>query len=305
MSARIKAFIKLLSHKIFVFGQRFGLDVLPRHFYSEIPDIRKLHRSTRWRKRYSMQSVAGADCKEQLDFLRKLTATPIAERATVYESACRDNGVAGYGPIEAELLLHYVVACRPRSIVQIGAGVSTAVILRAAKICGYKPDLTCIDPFPTQLLHRLDAEGSIRLIKQPVEDVHADLAGQLRSGDLLFTDSTHTLGPAGEVSRLILEWLPCLNPGVRLHFHDIIFPYDYQPDTLTAALFFPHESALLHAFLCMNPSFRILCSLSMLHHDRRAELATIFPNYRPCKTEDGIALDAGHFPSSIFLERTS
>jgi hypothetical protein len=111
------------------------------------------------------------------------------------------------------------------------------------------------------------------------------------------------LGPAGEVTRLVLEWLPRVAPGVHVHFHDITFPYDYQPNILNA-LFFPHESALLHAFLCGNESFRIQCSLSMLHHARRAELMEIFPRYKPCTNEEGLAVDKGDYPSSIFIERT-
>jgi len=65
----------------------------------------------------------------------------------------------------------------------------------------------------------------------------------LAAGDLFFVDSTHTLGPAGEATRIILEFLPRLRKDVLIHFHDIVFPYDYTPDILDGAMFFPHESA--------------------------------------------------------------
>jgi Methyltransferase domain len=301
---RIKSAAKTLFYKnVFVVSQRLGIDVLPRHFYSEIPHIAKLRRTLTWRKKYSMVAILGADCDEQLVFLRLVMASNIPETISVYERACQDNGAAGYGPIEAELLLHYIVRHQPKSIIQVGAGVSTAVILRGADIARYHPAITCIDPFPTKFLKRGACERRISLLDEPAEEVDLNILHQLDAGDFLFIDSTHTLGPAGEVTRLILEWLPRLKVGVHVHFHDITFPYDYPPDIVKGALFFQHETSLLHAFLCMNGSFKILCSLSMLHHDRQSDLIAIFPRYRPCHNEDGIATRFGHFPSAIYLMR--
>src|SRR3974390_3486601 len=97
-----KIIAKKLIHNLFVFCQLLGIDVLPRHFYSEIPNIRKLRRTTDWRKKYSMRAVAGANCDQQLTFVRQITASNIPEHVSVYESACLDNREMGYGPIEAE-----------------------------------------------------------------------------------------------------------------------------------------------------------------------------------------------------------
>jgi hypothetical protein len=119
---------------------------------------------------------------------------------------------------------------------------------------------------------------------------------------LFFVDSTHTLGPAGEVSRIILEMLPRLKTGARAHFHDIIFPYDYSRDLLSGALFFWHESVLLHAFLAYNDRFSVLASLSMLHYANPAALGRFLPNYRPAMNEEGLGISGGHFPSSTYLE---
>ena len=46
--------------------------------------------------------------------------------------------------------------------------------------------------------------------------------------------------------------LPRLAAGVRVHFHDIWFPYDYSGGILDSELFFWHETALLHAYLAGN-----------------------------------------------------
>ena len=104
----------------------------------------------------------------------------------------------------------------------------------------------------------------------------------LKPGDLLFVDSTHAVKPGGDVNYLILEVLPRLQAGVWVHFHDISFPYDYEP-SLFKTLFFWAESTLLQAFLACNPRYAIVLSLSMLHHARQTELKEILPSYQPCR----------------------
>src|SRR6266581_4195332 len=64
--------VKRLLARAFALGQRLGVDILPRHFYSEVPDLRKLRRTAHWRKPFSMIGVNGADPDEQLAFVRSL-----------------------------------------------------------------------------------------------------------------------------------------------------------------------------------------------------------------------------------------
>jgi len=87
--------------------QSVGLDVLPRHFYSEIPDIAKLRRSTDWRRAYSMIGVSGNDVDVQLSWLeRRMTCEVRAWLADhdVHVLGCQANGAAGYGRVEADAL---------------------------------------------------------------------------------------------------------------------------------------------------------------------------------------------------------
>jgi hypothetical protein len=203
--------------------------------------------------------------------------------------------------MEAAFLHAFVSTHRPRRIVQVGCGVSTAVCLEAARESGYVPTLTAIDPFPTTYLEGLGRSGMIQLRAQPVEELAPSLVSELGAGDLFFIDSTHTLGPAGEVSRLVLEWLPRVPAGAYVHFHDIYLPYDYPTDTLTTAMFFPHETALVHAALMGNARLRIAASLSMLHHGRPQILSQVLPGYAPRPFTDGLSAGDGDFPSSLYL----
>ncbi len=307
MKRALKNAYKALLVKLFHAGQHLGFDFLPRHFYAEIPDIRKLKKTTRWKEPYSMVGVAGTDLDAQLAFVRSVVPSAMAERLArgdIHREACTRNGEEGYGPVEADFLFAFVATLRPRRIVQIGCGVSTAVCLMAAGEAGYAPEIVCIEPYPTRFLTERSAAGAITLIAKKVEDLDYAFLAPLGAGDLFFVDSSHTLGPAGEVTRIVVEMLPRLNDGVRVHFHDVYFPYDYPGNLLTTALFFHHESALLHAFLVLNRRFGITASLSMLHHARPADLAALLPNYRPRGNDHGLATTAGHFPSALYLEAT-
>ena len=294
---------KRLLVRLFHFGQRMGVDILPRHFYSEIPDIARLARSDHWREPFSMLEVQGIDLDAQAAFVAGCMlpeARAAIAAGDIHARACAANGTPGFGPIEAEFLHAFVQAKRPARIVQIGCGVSTAVCLRAAAAAGIGMQLTCIEPYPTGYLRDAAARGEIVLVEQPVETMGLGFLRELGDGDLFFVDSTHTLGPGGEVSRIILEMLPRLAPGVYAHFHDITFPYDFQADVLEA-LFHWHESTLLLGFLTGNRRFGICASLSMLHFARRSWLREQFPGYRPRVEDRGLRVRDGHYPSSLYL----
>jgi len=306
MNLTIKNFIKTkILFRIFYYGQFLGFDVLPKHFYSEIPCIHKLRKETEWRKPFSMIGVPGADIESQLEFVTRTVITALENAGNeedIYAAACADNGEPGYGPpIEAQFLRAFIVAHRPSQIVQVGCGVSTAICLRASRQAGYEPEIVCIDPFPTSYLKKSAKKGLIDLIEKPIQDVDYSVIETLSDSDLFFIDSTHCLGPSGEVTRLILEFLPRVSAGIFVHFHDIHFPYDYTGDVINGALFYQHESALLHAFLSFNNRFEILESLSMLHHERIDELKVLFSNYEPRVSEYAVTIKPGHFPSSTYL----
>lgn len=289
---------------LFEVGQRLGFDVLPRHFYSEVPDLRVLRASDEWKRPFSMVGVSGTATDDQLAFVQAHCPPEVIEAITakdVHAIACAENGEPGYGPIEADFLYAFVRTERPEQIVQIGCGVSTVLCLLAAADAGYTPEITCIEPYPTDYLRRLAAEGKVTLVEQKVELVDLSLLDALGNDLFFFVDSTHTLGPAGEVSRIILEMLPRLKPGARVHFHDITFPYDYDRNTLDTALVFPHESVLLHAFLAYNERFALDASLAMLHYAAPNRLAESLPNYLPAGNDEGLEATPGHFPSAAYL----
>jgi hypothetical protein len=208
----------------------------------------------------------------------------------------------GYGEIEAEILFGFVATNRPGRVKQVGCGVSTAVVLNAAERAGYKPEVTCLEPYPSAWLQEQARAGRIKLVDRPAQMVDFDIIADLAAGDLLFIDSTHAVKPGSEVNYLIHEVLPRLRSGVWVHFHDIYFPYDYTRDTLDGDMLFPQESGLLYAFLAGNSRFRIEASLSMIHYARPDALKALIPKYEPNANADGLRADGGrHFPSACWL----
>ncbi len=291
---------------LFEFGQRLGVDILPKHFYSNVPDITRLRRTKAWRKPLDMCGVAGADMDSQAAFLEDLfppSLTAGLAALDIHNIAVKENGQGGgYGTIEADVLHAFIRRHRPERIVQIGCGVSTSIVLRAAKLADYKPVVECVEPFPPAFLSAAGQDGRIELLKTGAEECPREVLTGLAAGDLLFIDSTHTVKAGSEVNRIILDILPRLSPGVFVHFHDIFFPYDYQRTLLSETLFFWTESTLLHAFLTGNAHCKIALSLSMLHYGAPHRIASVIPYYDPQQNDEGLRAPGGkHFPSSAYL----
>jgi len=171
--------------------QKFGVDVLPRHFYSEIPSFAKLRSTRSWRRPYSLQQIQGIEIEGQLQWLESLFPEALhqhLQQRDLFQKACARNGDAGYGHVEADTLFAFVCAKKPEQVVQIGCGVSTAVILEAAAHCGYKPDILCVEPYPNNFLSSAEKSGDIRLLPEPVEEVKEPFYEHMGEGDLFFSN---------------------------------------------------------------------------------------------------------------------
>ena len=83
-----------------------------------------------------------------------------------------------------------------------------------------------------------------------------DVFSQLKSGDILFIDSSHRILPNSDCAFIYNELIPSLPKGVFIHIHDIYLPYDY-PQFMCDRLY--NENEFLAAYLLSNPNyFKIL-----------------------------------------------
>jgi Methyltransferase domain len=301
----LKTLAKRGWHRTFRLLQRVGVNLLPEHFYSAVPNLADLERRADWRKPRSMHGILQRDVDGQVALLGTWLSphADVLQSRSIHRDAFVGGGAdGGYGEIEAEVLFGFVATNRPRRIMQVGCGVSTAICLAAAERANYKPEIVCLEPYPSAYLREVAQKGSIRLIEQPAQTVDYDVIAGLDDGDLLFVDSTHAVKPGSEVNYLIHEVMPRLKPGVWVHFHDIYFPYDYTRDALDGDMLFPQESSLLYAFLTGNSGFTIEASLSMVHYARPDALRALIPKYDPNRQVDGLRAPGGrHFPSAAWL----
>jgi len=153
---------------------------------------------------------------------------------------------------------------KPRLIIEVGSGFSSLVMGRAAAKNGNAP-LVCVEPFPREFL-RERFPGLQTLVERNVEQIDLEFFSQLRSGDILFIDTSHTVRIGGDVNYLFLEVLPRLNPGVIVHVHDIFLPFEYRRDWVLDEFRFWTEQYLLQAFLTFNSEFEVLLANYFLTH---------------------------------------
>jgi hypothetical protein len=126
-------------------------------------------------------------------------------------------------PPDAQAAYALVRTLKPRRIVEVGSGNSTWLFRQAVMDGGLETEIHSIDPFPRRAI-----EASVKMIKEPVENVAADFFSKtLREGDFLFIDSSHEVRVGNDVLYLFLNILPGLPPGVVVHIHDIFLPFDY------------------------------------------------------------------------------
>jgi len=295
----------LASVQLFLQLDRAGVHVLPKHYYTPLPDHAWLRANQElWRKRSSLIGIAW-DLDAQVAWLEDTCRVHVREVAGLdhyREVVSRQVGL-GYGPIESQILHCVIRRHKPATIVEIGSGVSTACILHAT---GFnkregpaETQVVCIEPHPRDAFREL---RDVRHIEASCQSVCVTEFESLRAGDLLFIDSTHAVKVGSDVVRIYLDIIPRLPPGVLIQIHDIYLPYLYPRDVLES-YFGWQETVLVQALLTNNERLSVLAATSALHYDRQGQLRELFPDYRPEEGCEGIASNrgAGHFPSSLWL----
>lgn len=293
----------MLSKRSFEFFQRFGIQVVPNHFYSPVPDTRDLARR---RDLWDTDSdLAGMDLNApgQMEFLetviprwRHECGFPLEKTTTPYEYYIK-NGA--YGLLSAAVLHCMIRHHRPRTIIEVGSGNSTYVSARACLMNqaeGRATRLLSIEPYPGETLKR-GFPGLSQLITLGAQEVPLETYRDLREGDLLFIDSSHVVRMGNDVLFLYLEILPKLEKGVMVHIHDIFFPRQYPEDWILNRRWFWTEQYLLQSFLMFNRSFEVLWCGSYMHAKHLERLRAALPS------PAGLGERENYFSSSFWMRR--
>jgi len=245
------------------------------HFYSPIPSFDQIAKDQS--RIFDQMNLAtpgvdlNAEAQLQLlgsfvDFYRDLPFTPDKIQGLRYYF---ENPAYSYSDA---ILLHCMMRhLKPNRVIEVGSGFSSCMILDTNELF-FKRSIktTFIEPHPELLQSLLeDTENdNIEIIPSQLQHIDLSLFDELQANDILFIDSTHVSKIDSDVNRIIFEILPRLASGVYIHFHDIIYPFEYPRKWVLQGRAW-NEAYLLKAFLQFNHSFRTVLMNSYLNQFHR------------------------------------
>jgi hypothetical protein len=256
-------------------AERLGLQVVLKTYYSPIPDLAHLPAGT-WERRDPLRGI-DFDLDAQIGFVESELAGHVRALAWgegVTREHAYDPGNDSYPVPDARTLYAMTRYLRPANIVELGSGQTTRVLAQACRENardGAPARLRAFDPFPTAVDDTLPGLSELARVK--AQDVPDEVFAELRSGDILFVDTTHTVKIASDVNHIVLRVLPLLQEGVIVHVHDIFLPYEYPRFFFEDFALYWAEQYLLQAFLAFNSSFEVLCAVHALGREQATRMA--------------------------------
>jgi predicted O-methyltransferase YrrM len=258
----------------------------PGHYHSPVVDPATVKDYVEVSSALVAEEIAGIEVpaermrkfwRDHLEFIRR---TPFPEAASPDFRFRYEGGPFPYG--DAIILRAMLQANRPARVVEIGSGFSTACMLDSADEIGLRDlAITCIEPYPERLkslLRKADLQR-IEFIERPVQTVPLAVFRQLKAGDILLIDSTHVLKTGSDVHYELFSILPCLAPGVLVHFHDCQYPFEYPAKWIFELNYSWNEVYAVRAFLMYNQRFGIVFWNSFFGRRFRSEVARDYPEF--------------------------
>lgn len=173
-----------------------------------------------------------------------------------------------YPTPDAEVYAAMISDYRPRQIVEIGAGYSSAVARKTIDHLGLACGLTIVDPQPRAEV----SDQADRILRRRIEEVDTDSL-ELDARMLLFIDSSHVVRARGDIPRIFHRLIPALPEGTLVHVHDIFIPFDY-PEAYRLRLY--GEQYVLWALLTNAPAYRIALATHFMAREHTALMQEVF-----------------------------
>jgi predicted O-methyltransferase YrrM len=165
-----------------------------------------------------------------------------------------------YSYCDAIFLYCMIRILKPRRIIEVGSGFSSCVTSDTNELFFDGTIMTTfIDPYPELLMSLIKEtdKSKIEIIPSRLQDIDVGVFKKLEANDILFIDSTHVSKINSDVNRIFFSILPILSSGVYVHFHDIMFPFEYPRDWVYEGIAW-NEAYMLRAFLQFNNSFTVV-----------------------------------------------
>ena len=233
------------------------------HYYSPVPSIKELERDAPRIFDRSLRSLPGVELNEadQLALLTQLAAfyaeQPWPETPRDGIRYFFDN--YWFGRADALFLYSMIRRFRPGRIVEIGSGFSSAVMLDTnERFMDRRIRFTFVEPDSERLrkLLRPEDQDSVAILEKRIQHVDPAIVDPLEANDILFIDSSHVSKAGSDVNHILFELLPRLRAGVLVHFHDVLYPFEYPQEWFELGLAW-NEPYILRAFLQYNRQFPI------------------------------------------------
>jgi predicted O-methyltransferase YrrM len=245
----------------------------PGHFYSTIPDLAEVRDNSSTIFGKKKVNEVDLNTEKQINLLE--TFKPYYSEYLYSAEKTKSNDLryekegAFYRYSDSVFLYCMMRTFKPREIIEIGSGHSSAIMLDTNEIYfDNKINLTFIEPYPEERLVKILKDSdkiSHTIINKKVQSIDLDTFLSLSENDILFVDSTHVSKVGSDVNFILFEVLPALKPGVLIHFHDIFYPFEMPKHWVLEENWFWNENYMLNAFLMNNNNYEIVAFNTYLH----------------------------------------
>jgi hypothetical protein len=240
------------------------------HFYSPLPSEEEVAAAFSRAEHEPPFSAIEFNEAEQYTLFREIVSyiNDFPFRETAIPGKRYQLGNSSYSPYDAFCLYGIMRHLRPRRLIEVGCGHTSAAILDLNDLLFEgRLELTFIDPDLAEFRRRLLPDEKIRstLIEKPVQDVPTDVFSSLEANDILFLDTSHISKVGSDVNHLLFKVLPALKSGVWVHIHDVCADLDYPRHFFEKGRAW-NEAYLLRAFLMYNRTFEIMFSSAFLYN---------------------------------------
>ena len=229
------------------------------HYESPYPDIREIHEKEDEIFDYKKEVLdIDFNIQRQFELADLMDNIDILEWDKHKQLGYRyyyDNSWFSKG--SADVLYYMMRILKPKKIIEVGSGFSTAVMLDTNNSCFQnRIEIHSIEPNADRLKSLLKKDDNLKIQERYLQDIPFDFFTQLQENDILFIDSSHVSKIDSDVNYYLFEIFPRLSKGVYIHIHDMFYPFIYPKRWIYEGRAY-NEMYLMRAFLMNNDKFSI------------------------------------------------
>jgi hypothetical protein len=258
----------------------------PEHYHNPIPNKKEVEETHDSSLLNNLEGI-DYDFENQIPILEKLyqhySELPWDfindQKNTLFRYKLKDSY---YRYSDAIFLFLIMREFKPKKVIEIGSGFSTATMLDTNDLFfkENKIEFTFIEPNPYDRLENLITDEdrmNCKILPQRVQEVDISIYKELKENDILFIDSSHVSKCGSDLNFIMFNILPILNKGVLIHFHDVFYPFEYPKHWILEEKFYWNECYILRSFMMYNKNFDILFFNSAAHKFHEEYLKTNMP----------------------------